>query len=104
MTTPTSHVVGSASRGYAGPIEDWLPLVAWVLNHKLPFFVRDRLGRDDLYQAGVEGLLNAQRLFQPDKGAIFKTYAVHKIRWAMLIAAGLTRHGWEQASLVLRDT
>ncbi len=82
---------------YDGRVEDWLPLVHWVMGHKLPPHVFKRISRDDIYQAGCVGLLNAKRLYNPDnpKGASFKTYAVHKIRWAILIAAGLTRRGWE---------
>ncbi len=76
------------------PAEAWLPLVRWVLYRLLPAHVRARAEDDDLYQAGVVGLLNTRRLYDPTKGAKFITYATHKIRWAMLIEAGLTRHGW----------
>ena len=34
---------------------------------------------DDLYQAGMEGVLKALKEFDPDKGASFSTFAGHKI-------------------------
>ena len=81
--------------GYDGPIEEHLGLVGWVPAKRMPSHVFERLERDDLYQAGVIGLLNAKRLFDPARGLTFSTFAVAKIRWSMLIAAGLTRKGWE---------
>lgn len=84
-------------------VEDWLPLVRWVMRHRLPSHVYRRLERDDVYQAGVVGLLNAARLFKPEKGHKFITYAAHKIRWNILIAAGLTRKGWEPIPTRLPD-
>lgn len=75
--------------------DDWLPLVKWVMARRIPDHVYQRIDRDDVHQAGVVGLMNAVRLFDPAKGVQFKTYAVHKIRWAILIAAGLTSKGWE---------
>lgn len=82
--------------------EHWLPLVAWV-SRRMPDHVHRRLGQDDLYQAGVIGLMNAIRLYKPDRGVLFKTYAVHKIRWSMYIAAGLTRQGWEPLPVQLDE-
>lgn len=86
-----------------GPLEAWLPLVRWVLYHLLPAYARSRAEDDDLYQAGVAGLLNARRLYDPKRGVKFITYATHKIRWAMLIEAGLTRHGWAPLPERLED-
>jgi RNA polymerase sigma factor for flagellar operon FliA len=83
-------------------LEQWLPLVKWVMG-RLPGHVYRRLDRDDIYQAGVIGLLNAKRCFRPDRGASFKTYSVSKIRWSIYIAAGLTRRGWERRPVRLRD-
>lgn len=37
-------------------------------------------GRDDLYQTCAVGLLDAQRLFNPTRGATFKTYATMRMR------------------------
>jgi DNA-directed RNA polymerase specialized sigma subunit len=72
--------------------------VGWTLARKVPAAVKERCEHDDLYQAGVIGLMNAKRLYDPSRGA-WSTFAVAKIRWAMLIAAGLTRQGWEQRAL-----
>lgn len=75
-------------------VEDNLGLVGFVLAKRTPAHVFQRIGRDDAYQAGVIGLLNAVRLFDPGKGFAFSTFAVEKIRWNVLIEAGLTRKGW----------
>lgn len=76
-------------------VERHLQLVHWVISHRVPNHVFYRATRDDMFQAGVIGLMNAIRLFDPAKGNRFSTFAVHKIRWNILIEAGLTRHGWE---------
>lgn len=55
--------------------------------HLIPFTGRHYLKRysldEDLYAHGVIGLLRAAREFDPDRGAKFPTYAVHKIRAEM---------------------
>lgn len=83
-------------------VEQWFPLVHWVMV-RLPQHIYQRLELDDIYQAGVVGLLNAKRLYKPERGVSFKTYAVHKIRWAIYIAAGLTRQGWEPIPYRLKE-
>lgn len=40
--------------------------------------------REELYSWGVVGLLDAVETFDPGKGARFETYAISKIRWAIL--------------------
>jgi len=40
--------------------------------------------RDDLYGAGILGLIKAVDTFEPDRGFKFETYAGHKIRGAVL--------------------
>ena len=42
--------------------------------------------RDDLESAGREGLVNAARRFEPDRGVPFRRYANHRVRGAMLDA------------------
>lgn len=72
----------------AGPpadheIEQWRHLVWYVVNRikpRLPVSVSD----DELYSAGLYGLMNAARSFDADRGAGFKTYAYHRIRGAIL--------------------
>lgn len=84
----------TSRRGCTETVEQWLPLVRWVIWRRLPAHVRERISDDQAFQAGVLGLMNAIRLFDPDRGVTFKTYAGVKIRWAILIEAGLTRQGW----------
>ena len=59
------------------------PLVKRIAHHllgRLPNFVQ----ADDLVQAGMIGLLEAIKNFDPDKGASFTTYAGIRIRGAIL--------------------
>lgn len=87
----------SRSRPHGGcteTAEQWLSLIHWVIRHRLPSHVRDRISDEQAFQAGVIGLMNAIRLFDASRGVTFKTYAGIKIRWAILIEAGLTRTGW----------
>lgn len=83
-----------ASRpGWQGDILTQQGLVGAVIR-RLPAHVTRRIATDDMRQAGLEGLLTARRLYDPARGT-WSTYASSKIRWAILIAAGLTRTGWE---------
>ncbi len=64
-------------------IERYIPLVKSVLakvSARLPRWV----DREDLLEAGTIGLLDASRKFDPDRGVVFNTYAVTRIRGAML--------------------
>ncbi len=64
-------------------VEQYLPLVkriAYHLINRLP----PSLQLDDLKQAGVIGLLEAARNYDPRQGASFETYAGIRIRGAML--------------------
>lgn len=79
--------VRSASVSSAPPREDelgeWTDLVWFVVNRirtRLPVSVSD----EELYSAGMVGLLVASRSYDPSRGAEFKTYAYHRIRGAIL--------------------
>jgi len=64
-------------------IEQHIPLVKFVLakvSSRLPRWV----DREDLLEAGMVGLLDALRKFDPERGVAFNTYAVTRIRGAML--------------------
>jgi RNA polymerase sigma factor FliA len=66
-----------------------LPLVETVLRQ-----LRAEIGGLDLDGSrsfGREGLLDAARRFDPDRGLSFRRYAGHKIRWAVL--DGMRSHG-----------
>lgn len=64
-------------------ISQYSPLVKRIAYHllgHLPKFIQV----DDLFQAGMLGLLEAARNYDPGKGASFTTYASIRIRGAML--------------------
>lgn len=55
---------------------------------------------DDLVQAGLIGLMEAARLYDPSQGASFETYATIRVRGAMLDE--LRRSDWSPRSLSRR--
>jgi RNA polymerase sigma factor for flagellar operon FliA len=64
-------------------ISEHMPVVRSIarrLHEQLPAHV----SRDDLYSAGVVGLLEAIDRFDPSKGVLFRTYAQYRIRGAIL--------------------
>lgn len=64
-------------------IVEHLPLVHHVLG-RLPLRLPATLDRDDLFETGVLGLMNAASSYNPAKGATFKTFAYVNIRGAIL--------------------
>jgi len=64
-------------------VEQYLPLVATVLG-RLAMTLPDHVDHDDLRSAGLVGLLQAMRNFDPNSGTSFETYARVRIRGAML--------------------
>lgn len=70
-------------QGYDELVLDQAPLVkriAYHLMNRLPPNVQ----ADDLIQAGMIGLIEASRNYDPEQGASFETYAGIRIRGAML--------------------
>ena len=70
------------------------PLIKKIANHircRLP----PHIELDDLMQAGLIGLIEAQKKFDAEKGASFETYAAIKIRAAIIdelrVNTGITR-------------
>ncbi len=64
-------------------VEKYLPLVHHIvgrIGNRLPFL----LEREDLFSAGVLGLIHAAESYDPGKGASFKTYAYTAVRGAVL--------------------
>jgi RNA polymerase sigma factor for flagellar operon FliA len=64
-------------------LDQWRHLVWYVVNRvkpRLPVSVSD----DELYAAGMYGLMHAARSYDQGRGAGFKTYAYHRIRGAIL--------------------
>lgn len=71
------------SRSLHQLVEEYAPLVTRIVHHmmvRLPASVC----ADDLYQAGIEGLLDAAQRYESDKGASFSTFASIRIRGAIL--------------------
>lgn len=64
-------------------VEQYLPLVATVLG-RLAMTLPDHVDHDDLRSAGLVGLLQALRNFDPKSGTSFETYARVRVRGAML--------------------
>ncbi len=71
------------SRSLHQLVEEYAPLVTRIVHHmmvRLPASVC----ADDLYQAGIEGLLDAAQRYESDKGASFSTFASIRIRGSIL--------------------
>jgi RNA polymerase sigma factor FliA len=64
-------------------VEEYLPLVQHVLG-RLTIHLPVTLDREDLFEVGVLGLMQATQTFNPAKGAAFKTHAFTTIRGAIL--------------------
>ncbi|MHC4824574.1 MAG: sigma-70 family RNA polymerase sigma factor [Planctomycetota bacterium] len=68
---------------YEAEIDQWRHLVWYVVNRikaRLPVSVSE----DELFSAGMYGLMRAARSYDPTRGAGFKTYAYHRIRGSIL--------------------
>jgi RNA polymerase sigma factor for flagellar operon FliA len=77
-------------------VERYLPLVKTVVG-KLAMNLPAHVNGDDLYSAGLVGLLNAVRRFNPKCGSAFETYARVRIRGA--IFDELRRLDWVPRSI-----
>lgn len=64
-------------------IDSYLPLVQRVVG-KMMLYGNGVIDREDLFSLGVIGLLNAIEKYDPAKGVRFETYAVSRIRGAIL--------------------
>jgi len=64
-------------------VEQYLPLVA-AIRGRLAMTLPDHVDADDLHSAGLVGLLQALRNYNPASGTSFETYARVRIRGSML--------------------
>jgi RNA polymerase sigma factor for flagellar operon FliA len=64
-------------------VERYLPLVRYAAN-RLAMTLPEHVDRDDLHSAGLVGLLQALRNYDPASGTSFEGYARLRIRGAML--------------------
>ncbi|MDA1352934.1 MAG: FliA/WhiG family RNA polymerase sigma factor [bacterium] len=64
-------------------VEDHLHLVKYVVN-RMAVSLPPGMGRDDLLSIGCWGLIDSAEKFDTSKGVLFKTYAITRIRGAIL--------------------
>ena len=62
---------------------EYAPMVKHIAN-RLSARLPDGFLRDDLVQVGMIGLLEAAEKYDPSQGHLFKTYAEHRVKGAML--------------------
>jgi RNA polymerase sigma factor for flagellar operon FliA len=77
-------------------VEEYIPLVKTIVG-RLAMTLPTHVNGDDLYSAGLVGLLNAMRRFNPQNGTSFETYARVRIRGA--IFDELRRLDWVPRSI-----
>jgi RNA polymerase sigma factor for flagellar operon FliA len=80
---------------------DHMPLVKSIAK-RLRATLPVQTDLSDLMQAGTLGLIDAANKYDPERGFLFKTYASHRIRGAML--DGLRQSDWASRRLRLRQT
>lgn len=80
-------------------VNRYATLVKRIARH-LMIRLPDSVQLDDLVQAGLIGLMDATRHYDPDQGASFETYATIRIRGAMLDE--LRRNDWSPRRLSRR--
>jgi RNA polymerase sigma factor for flagellar operon FliA len=64
-------------------VEEFSPLIRH-LAHRLAFRLPPSMGPEDLFHAGILGLIDAFGKFDPSREIRFRTYAEYRIRGAML--------------------
>lgn len=68
-------------------VKDYLPLVRHAVNRIVAGSAQTSiLQYEDMLSCGIQGLLEAQRTYNPDRGAKFSTYALPRIRGSILDA------------------
>jgi RNA polymerase sigma factor for flagellar operon FliA len=76
------HQVKPGSTAEAQLVEEHLPLVKTVVG-RVAMTLPPHVSMEDLYSAGLVGLLNAARNFDPKGGSTFESYAKVRIRGAV---------------------
>jgi len=68
-------------------VQDYMPLVRHAVNRVVAGASNSSiLGYEDMLSCGVQGLIEAYRAYDPDRGAKFSTYALPRIRGSILDA------------------
>ena len=83
--------VATNEKEVEGRVRDLAPLVKRIAHHMMAS-LPPSVEIDDVIQSGMMGLLDAARRYQLSEGAQFETYAVQRIRGAML--DGLRQCDW----------
>lgn len=65
-------------------VVNYSPLVKYAAGRISARSTSSPSDQEDLISWGILGLLDAVETFRPDRGAKFETYAISKIRWAIL--------------------
>ncbi len=81
--SPRPKRIRAGSPAEASLVEQYVPLVKNVVG-RLAMTLPPHVDGEDLYSAGLTGLLNAIRQFDPSAGTSFETYARLRIRGAVL--------------------
>lgn len=87
QATETDPVEETTQQTREELIERHLPLVTFTVNRMSEFLGSGVMEREDAIGYGVKGLISAVDNFDPTKGATFATYAVLRIRGAIIDAA-----------------
>src|SRR6266516_3066454 len=77
------HAAGPGDSSEEELVKKYLPLVKTVVG-RLAITLPSHINGDDLYSAGLVGLLNALRQFNPSIGTAFEPYARLRVRGAIL--------------------
>ncbi len=67
----------------AALVEENIPLARYIL-HRISVHLPSHMDKDDLLGAGVLGLVDAASKFDPERNVKFQTYAVSRIRGAII--------------------
>jgi RNA polymerase sigma factor for flagellar operon FliA len=93
------HAAGPGSAHEEELVKKYLPLVKTVVG-RLAISLPPHVDPEELYSAGLVGLLNAVRQYKPDIGTAFEPYARLRIRGAIL--DDLRRMDWIPRSVHAR--
>jgi RNA polymerase sigma factor for flagellar operon FliA len=84
---PATHSGGQNEEELTRLVQDYLPLVRHAVNRVVAgSSYSSILQYEDMISCGVQGLIEAHRSYDPDRGAKFSTYALPRIRGSILDA------------------
>ncbi|HEX5368792.1 MAG TPA: FliA/WhiG family RNA polymerase sigma factor [Dehalococcoidia bacterium] len=90
MTTvsqPTEAEAASREEELTRIVQEYMPLVRHAVNRVVAGSSQSTiLQYEDMVSCGVQGLIEAHRTYDPDRGAKFSTYALPRIRGSILDA------------------